>query len=85
MISSALYAIQWALSIFGHRDPTDHLFAHNLVFFTPQQAKSLQEGTITTNDLISLRDINLSSNNLMEVRDLCMILASFFCRIFAIR
>ena len=87
VISSAVYAIQWALSILGHRDPTDHLFVHNLVESSLRQnnPKVSKKEIITTNDFISLRDINLSSNNLMEVRDLCMILASFFCRSFAIR
>ena len=85
VISSAYYAIQWALSIFGHRDPTDHLFVHNLVESSKRhnKPKVSKKEIITTNDLISLCDINVSSNNLMAVRDLCMI-ASFFCRSFAI-
>ena len=87
VISSALYAIQWAISIFGHRDQTDHLFVHNLVESSKRhnKPKVYKKEIITTNDLISLFNINVSSNNLMEVRDLCMIVASFFCRNVAIR
>ncbi|XP_062582000.1 uncharacterized protein LOC134243775 [Saccostrea cucullata] len=79
VISSAVYAIKWAHSILGHKDPTEHSFIKNLLEASKRnnKPKVIKKAIVTASDLILLCDIYVDSTNLLEVRDLCMILLSF--------
>ncbi|KAJ8320907.1 hypothetical protein KUTeg_002494 [Tegillarca granosa] len=57
IISSTIYSIKWAHDVNGLLDPTDNAF----------------KDTVSSDILIELCDIYISSESLLEVRDLCMI------------
>lgn len=79
VISSTVYAIKWAHSILGYKNPTEHPFIKNIVEASKRnnKARVIKKEVVTTKDLVLLCDIYADSNNLLEVRDLCMILLSF--------